>query len=332
VYYELWPGSKITCNSQCPLCKLPAFSAPDNRVDAILVICPACGKFRYSAECSHLLERLPHEREINIYKISHAMRIAAERASGKSNGSLFPIHTSSDFELILNRSESSVREKLELLQMYLGRLSKFPGESTNFDSGNDYTIIGASNYEEANFYLKSLHDQGFLSELEPYIGGQVTQFTVSSSGWLELDRISRSNSDSGIAFIAMWFDESRQPFDQAITEAIMESGYKPLRIDRTEHLNRIDDEIIMRIRQSKFLIADLSGQRNGVYFEAGFMMGLGRPVIWLCEKSELQKVHFDTRQYNTIDYVGTQDLRERLRARIGANIGQGPFSRPTDAP
>ena len=104
----------------------------------------------------------------------------------------------------------------------------------------------------------------------------------------------------------------------------MKAGYKPLRIDRTEHVNRIDDEIIMQIRQSKFLVADLTGQRNGVYFEAGFMLGLGRPVIWVCEKAELDHIHFDARQYNMIDYINAEDLNKRLYVRIGANLGPGP--------
>ena len=36
-----------------------------------------------------------------------------------------------------------------------------------------------------------------------------------------------------------------------------------------EHINRIGDEIISQIRRSKFLIADFTGHRGGVYFEAG---------------------------------------------------------------
>jgi nucleoside 2-deoxyribosyltransferase len=74
------------------------------------------------------------------------------------------------------------------------------------------------------------------------------------------------------------------------------------------------------------LVADFSGQRNGVYFEAGFMLGLGRPVIWVCEETDLKNIHFDTRQYNTIVYTGADDLRTRLQFRIEANLGKGPHS------
>ena len=54
------------------------------------------------------------------------------------------------------------------------------------------------------------------------------------------------------------------------------------------------------------------------------MLGLGRPVIWVCEKTQMKDVHFDTRQYNTIDYANADDLRTRLQTRIEANLGKGP--------
>ena len=108
----------------------------------------------------------------------------------------------------------------------------------------------------------------------------------------------------------------------------MKAGYKPLRIDRTEHVNRIDDEIIMQIRQSKFLVADLTGQRNGVYFEAGFAQALGRPVIWTCKACHFKRLHFDTRQYNHIKWETAADLRRQLAARIRGTI---PGARLTPA-
>jgi nucleoside 2-deoxyribosyltransferase len=147
---------------------------------------------------------------------------------------------------------------------------------------------------------------------------------LTSNGWQELERIEQSGAESSNVFIAMWFDISQDAAKKSIQSAIAASGYVPIRIDEVEHVNKIDDEIIARIRQSKFLVADFTGQRNGVYFEAGFMLGLGRPVIWLCSESDLDKVHFDTRQYNTIVYANADELRSKLQFRIEAIMGKGP--------
>jgi hypothetical protein len=62
---------------------------------------------------------------------------------------------------------------------------------------------------------------------------------------------------------------------------------------RGEHINKMGDEIISQIRRSKFLIADFTGHRGKVYFEAGLAMGL--PVFWTCRRDDLDKLHFDMR-------------------------------------
>src|SRR5207248_9602760 len=105
---------------------------------------------------------------------------------------------------------------------------------------------------------------------------------------------------------------------------IREAGYKPFRVDRHDHVNRIDDEIIAQIRRSRFLVADFTGQKQGVYFEAGFALGLARNVVWSCQKDDLRNLHFDIRQYNCIDWQNEGELAERLTLRIEAVEGRGP--------
>lgn len=46
--------------------------------------------------------------------------------------------------------------------------------------------------------------------------------------------------------------------------------------------------------------------------------GPGAAVVWLIEDASLSGVHFDTRQYNFIDYGNVEDLRVRLLNRIKA--------------
>ncbi len=123
----------------------------------------------------------------------------------------------------------------------------------------------------------------------------------------------------------MWFDKSMQSaFGDGIRPAIEDAGYTPLRIDQKEHANKIDDEIIAEIRKSKFLVADLTGNRGGVYYEAGFAYGLGLTVIYCCREDALKDVHFDIRQFNTIVWREPSELRTALKTRIEAILGHGP--------
>src|SRR5271165_6192652 len=80
------------------------------------------------------------------------------------------------------------------------------------------------------------------------------------------------------------------------------------RIDRKEHDGKIDDQIIAEIRRSAFVVADFSGHRGGVYYEAGFAHGIGRRVIFTCKQAEIDKLHFDIRQYNTILWTTPNEI------------------------
>ena len=96
-----------------------------------------------------------------------------------------------------------------------------------------------------------------------------------------------------------------------------------------QHLNHIDDEIIAAIRRSRCLVADLTGQRQNVYYEAGFAQGLGKPVVWTCRADEVneKRLHLDVRQYAFVTWVpdALADFQRRLTARIVGTIGQGPL-------
>ena len=160
-------------------------------------------------------------------------------------------------------------------------------------------------------------------------GGLSCEITVMPAGFEQIAAAS-AEPDLEQAFVAMWFDESmRDAYDIGIETAVRATGYRALRIDRKEHVNKIDDEIIAEIRRSRFLIADFTSSpgspRGGVYFEAGYALALGKPVIWTCRSDLIDHVHFDTRQFNHIVWTDPTELAERLTNRIGAVIGQGPL-------
>lgn len=161
---------------------------------------------------------------------------------------------------------------------------------------------------------------------------------LTFGGHSRLEELSLKSSSATQAFVAMWFGaEVAAAYGEGIEPAIIEAGYKPMRIDQKEHNNKIDDEIIAEIRRSRFLVADFTCglvdgggtltaiPRGGVYYEAGFAQGLGIPVIWCCREDHIGHVHFDTRQFNHITWSTPAELREKLRTRIGAVIGDGPF-------
>jgi hypothetical protein len=175
--------------------------------------------------------------------------------------------------------------------------------------------------------LRLLKEEGLIN----YGGSDFV--TLTSKGFDLLESLEAGGAPTTQAFVAMWFDPSLdEAYRAGFFPAINDAGYSPLRIDKKEHGNKIDDEIIAEIRRSRFVVADftcaLTGKgihreavaRGGVYYEAGFAQGLGIPVIWTCHVDCIDYVHFDTRQYPHIVWSETSELRSKLTNRIRAII------------
>jgi len=185
-------------------------------------------------------------------------------------------------------------------------------------------VASAANQQELYWLVYDcLIPQGYLGS-----GRSDGEVVITLAGWQEIERLKQVNAASRFGFVAMSFrDEFTPLYDYGIAPGITAAGYEPRRVDRTEHNNRIDDEIIASIKQSRFLVADFTVNRGGIYFEAGFGLGLGLPVIWLVKEDQLGEVHFDNRQYNFITWKENawDQFAARLRFRIEATIGRGPL-------
>ena len=185
---------------------------------------------------------------------------------------------------------------------------------------------------EVSDFKRLLIDLGLVAQI-----GETARIALSAEGFRRLEAVQSSSTTALQAFIAMWFDSTMHgASDQGFAKAIEAAGYKPMRIDKKEHNNKIDDEIVAEIRRSKFLVADFTCgtvevdgisqaiARGGVYFEAGYAMGLGIPVIWTCRKNIIDCVHFDTRQFSHVVWETPDELRVGLYNRICATIGETP--------
>ncbi|WP_263382989.1 hypothetical protein [Granulicella arctica] len=254
-----------------------------------------------------------------LHKVSWAFRTASE---GFQDLRELPMHQRSEILPMLNSPEPAVEEKLGILLQWIGKTSKGPGKSTTFYLEDDFTLICARDMDEAFFLIEALEKYGFLTSEQTFEASAVP-CCLTAAGWAELSRRKEAGSNSNATFIAMSFAEARRFIKEPITSAVRAAGYEPVYMDLVEHANRIDDEIIAQLRRAKFLIADFTEQNNGVYFESGFMLGLGRPVLWICDQKDLANIHFDARQYNFIDYSNAVDLRKRLQSRIEAVVGRG---------
>lgn len=127
-------------------------------------------------------------------------------------------------------------------------------------------------------------------------------------------------------FIAMMFSDNTNIFYENAYKPIIQSlNYSVMRIDEKEYTGSIIGEIQKEINNSIMLIADLTGNRGGVYYEAGIARGLhlcNHPIELLltCQRDffDKEKVHFDVSGDNILLYDNVDDLKSKLQSRIKA--------------
>jgi nucleoside 2-deoxyribosyltransferase len=250
--------------------------------------------------------------------------VTADESGIKDQWSLVPL------EHLLARYPRSVSGILDEALVNLSRLIAHPSEKIRVGEREIWLTYG-HDHDSSEYVLSQLCELGYIkaagSDPDPLIATQ--SYTIESKGWSRLFEL-QSSPVGGVkqGFVAMWFSkEMESVFNEAIRPAIEECDWKCVRIDSKEHNNKICDEIVAEIRKSRFVVADFSGNRGGVYFEAGFAYGLGIPVIWTVKRADLEAVHFDTRQYNHIVYESNDELFQRLKSRIEATVGKSETPR-----
>ena len=257
-----------------------------------------------------------------------------------------PIHERADRLLIFLSSQTKAAGEFIHLSAHSGDPEDFPidedGHPIEINVPTNPTFLAAMAWSVSTFpdeisYLAGyLEEEGWVYHSRLSIPNgplyQTGQYQVTVSGHARVGGRA-ATTDYSQAFVAMWFDDSvAEAYDEGIAPAIEECGYEPKRIDRDPRVDKIDDAIISEIRRSRFLVADFThgerGARGGVYYEAGFAYGLEKPVIYTCRADMVSNLHFDTRQFAHIVWRTPEELREGLKDRILARIGEGPRLHP----
>jgi nucleoside 2-deoxyribosyltransferase len=130
-------------------------------------------------------------------------------------------------------------------------------------------------------------------------------------------------------FVASAFDRNDVDaiYDKVIRLVLRDLKIRCTRVDRVEHNDDIDDKIFSLMNAADFCIADLTYARPSVYYEAGYMFGHRKPVVYITRADHFRakdsdsygnlKIHFDLQMKNIISWTEpNRTFATRLRRRI----------------
>lgn len=299
----------------CPLCKLATKpSVRDPKRHAVLIFeCPNCG--RYHLHESLIVAWAENVRDNAV--VSHAIR----KQQGLSNEVLVTPEWREN--ILRNASLPNPSEQANNFLLWLGQLleRKGPGYSLIPYRDGLRATIGAQTSADVQFVQTGLMKDSII---ESFPTQSSPEIRLTFKGWERYERLKRQSTNSRVAFMAMQYgdDQLNEVFERCFRPAADRAGYSLEKLEDSPKPGLIDVRMEVEIRRSRFVVADLTHQNLGAYWEAGFASGLDKPVIYTCRSDVSQSIHFDTNHRfnikwdpNVLDDAGTL-LTATIRAAL----------------
>ena len=305
----------------CPICGSAAEVSTVRRThdgrEAHHIPCVRCGPYYATEEAVQDLPGALRDDVEKIARVAHGVRRLQQ-----ANRPTFL--TTEIIARLLDMPLPSVFEQADIFLRWVADRTTSPGEAVDTLAARDLYVIGAKTPNGFSFVLARLLASDEVEGAHaPGGGGSVT---LTFSGWARLEQLLRGAADSRKAFMAMRYGDSE--LDRIVNKffrpAVDQTGFTLSRLDDLPKAGLIDDRLRVEIRNARFLIADLTHDNLGAYWEAGFAEGLGKPVIYTCEKAKFakSKTHFDTNHHLTVvwDAADPATAAEELKATIRATL------------
>lgn len=309
----------------CPICGEAGddVRTSGGEAGATAVHCPRCGEVVLEADVVDAMSEAAKADPAAQAVLSHRVRRMQRRAGTARVGmDVLP-------RLLEEPLPSIVRQREELV-LLVGREGPPPGEPPQlFDARRVQAEIGAPSWRTVALVGGQLVEEGLMDvEWSPTPGSPAFKAALGFEGWKLHEELLEGRGDSRTAFMALQFGDPRldRMVDTVFRPAVRRSGFELVRADDVPQAGLIDDHIRVLIRQARFVVADLTHDNPGAYWEAGFAEGLGKPVIFTCErgKFEDEATHFDTSHHHTVTWAEGQpeeaarDLTATVRATLPA--------------
>lgn len=337
-------------NKLCPVCNSNAEAFQDYDRNSVFWVCPICGRFEITLS-GHKIVNNPHLgsylfynsfRDDGLFEYRYHTTLNKETCDeyrkqleegDTSNGR--PVHM--DDSIVDTWYPKTFAERVDKILLYLNSKALHIGQDIylehaplcalffvdQIEQGPAYNTTVRRKKEECEieirYWMQYLVHEGFVTSFpDPELDFDAISLTLTPKGYSRVDELQKYNFSGRNVLVAMQFGDKTKSLREAIRKGITEAGYIAVFIDEVQHNDFITPELLKHIRDSKFVVADLTHQNNGAYFEEGYAMGLGKPVIQLCQKDT--KLHFDIAQKNTIMWATEDDIPIRLTNRIKATI------------
>lgn len=264
----------------CEFCESKLTGSSHGDGDWTYLTCGACGSYRVSGlwRASQMREHLDPLDRIRLRGVV--------REETDLYGECKEVITNDGYQRIVARHRqpptplAQVDRFLEIVAEQAGTLG---GESRTENYLQLVRRLYIDSSSQFHRFVQALEKMGFLDLVG--FNGKEFVCTLTLKGWERAEELRKAAVVGSQAFVAMWFHEGMgAAYERGIHPAVEACGYSPYIVNRRPTDKKIDDEIIANIRKSRLVIADLTGLRPSVFYEAGFAHGLGIQLVLTCQR------------------------------------------------
>lgn len=299
--------------SQCPVClsrdgfpcqKWGGFAGDGTRYD-----CEVCGSFIYSRTAETC--QFPHFSAPLRAVLSRRLRLKTDSLGSQDNVPIVGTHEIK--ELIEKRpSLPSPAQQAANIIRYIGDYVGLEAKPLHEFPAGFHPRIGSVDRRTAEKITRELMERGLITGIDA--SDHQNEFAVidldlTLTGWEVFESEKRGNTSSRSGFIALKFGD--QTLDALLNEHVKpkleEIGHPLIDLRDVSRAGVIDNILRAQIQDASFVLADLTHDNAGAYWEAGYAEGLGKPVIYICERSKFseRQTHFDTNHCTTVMWSET---------------------------
>ncbi len=324
--------------------------------EIVYLICPNCGRYIFPHSSMYLIDEKYLGKDVDMFDTSKLAKYLFHNKIENRNAFIGTQKSFDEYKKLKPNSEAflvspnmvedwypnTYEQKIKRALCWIASHSSYRGEAVTISTEDIESVFFLENsyYErykkvcsrswlrELAFLYNYLNDKDLLQnkltegEMHYLIEGLKDPpypwaliFTLSPKAYQMVENFKPNKN----VFVAMKFGTETLALREKIKEGLV--GYNVRIMDEIEHNHLIVPEMLKEIKNSGFVIAELSNHNNGAYYEAGYALGLGKEVIHICQKDELSNgLHFDVAQVNTIVYENIDEIPEKLKRRIQATI------------
>lgn len=278
--------------------------------------CSPGGSYSLRRDSYDTINAFPHQQKRDLfYVISAYIRELTDRDEQVTL-------SANDLEPIANDPSIpvTIEDKGNRLLQYLFRHSEAAGEPVVIHPlSGSCNLTYSPNMQELVYIIDKLTSDQLLSR-------EGIAFKLTEKGWREAFASAGGKKLKPCCVLVGDDGDLRKEWVERLLPKVAQFGYLPRMLSHSTS-GRQEKYSLELIADSKLIVADLTGQCPGVYFAAGYALGLNIPVLWTVNGRDAGRLIIHTEAIRPLVWNTAEELAAILQQRLTALAPGGQYGR-----